>query len=68
MKSLLLKGLASRLQPATSTAERWGFGGAGRTTQAPTTTVPPEVSDSPDQGGNDNSGQGSSEQTATTLH
>jgi hypothetical protein len=38
------------------------------TTQPPTTTtVAPEVSDSPDQGGNDVSGQGSSGQAATTL-
>ena len=41
---------------------------ASTTTQAPTTTtVPPEGSDAPDQGGNDDSGQGSSGQTATTL-
>ena len=41
---------------------------ASTTTQAPTTTttVPPEGSDSPDQGGNDDSGQQSSGQTATT--
>ena len=38
------------------------------TTGAPTTTtVAPEVSDSPDQGGNDASGQGNSGQAATTL-
>jgi hypothetical protein len=36
------------------------------TTQAPTTTVPSDVTNSPDQGSND-SGQGSSGETATTL-
>jgi hypothetical protein len=42
---------------------------APTTTQvSTTTTVPPEVSDSSGQGGNnDDSGQGSSGQTATTL-
>jgi hypothetical protein len=37
------------------------------TTEAPTTTVPPDASGSPDQGGNDDSGQGSNGETPTTL-
>jgi hypothetical protein len=37
------------------------------TTQAPTTTVPDEGSDSQGQGGNNDSGQGSSGQATTTL-
>jgi hypothetical protein len=42
---------------------------APTTTQAPTTTttVPADLSESPDQGGNSDSDQGSSEETATTL-
>ena len=40
---------------------------APTTTQAPTSTVPTDASNSPDQGGDDDSGQGSSGETATTL-
>ena len=54
--------------PTTSGLVATTIVGSPTTTQAPTTTtVPAEVSDSPDQGGNGDSGQGSSGETATTL-
>jgi hypothetical protein len=62
-------GLTGTPQPTPTTAGPVAttLVGSPTTTQAPTTTVPADVNDSPDQSGNGDSGQERSGETATTL-